>query len=127
SLRDRPQRFTLDLGRAVTPTRVELLLRTHQSPVFAPFTLETSEDGTDWTAVACPWRPADDLRAFAARPAATRIAVTCDFPLLRHLRIVQTPASFRLYWELAEIDVFLASPPPPYASRAAELPRDGGA
>jgi hypothetical protein len=107
ALRDRPQRFVLDLGRTVTPARVEVLLRTHQSPVFAPFTLETSPDGTTWTAVPCPWRPAADLRSFAARPADTRLAVTCDYPSLRHLRIVQAPARFRIYWELAEVDVLL--------------------
>ena len=120
ALRDRPQQFTLDLGRTITPARVEMLLRTHQSPIFAPFTLETSEDGTTWSPVACPWRPATDLRAFATRPVDTRLAVTCDFPPLRHLRIVQSPASFRIYWELADVDVFLTAPSPP-------LPGDGGA
>jgi hypothetical protein len=107
ALRDRPQQYTLDLGRTVTPARVEVLLRAHQSPVFAPFRLEASADGTTWTAVPCPWRPAADLRTFAARPADTPLAVACAYPALRHLRIVQAPASFRIYWEIAEVDVYL--------------------
>jgi hypothetical protein len=118
-LRDRPQRFTLDLGRTVTPARVEMLLRTHQSPIFAPFTLETSADGAAWTPVPCPWRPAADLKAFAARPADTALAVTCAFPPLSQLRIVQRPATFRIYWELAEIDVLVPAASGP-------LPGGGG-
>lgn len=107
SLDGRDESFFLDLGDTVIPARVEVLLHTHQSPVFAPFVLIVSTDGGLWTRIPCPWRPAAALMTYAARPVDTWLGVTCDFPPTRFVRLVQHPATLRVYWELAEIRVLV--------------------
>jgi hypothetical protein len=105
-LEGRSEIFTLDLGATVTPRRVEMLLRAHQTHVFAPFALAVSSDGSRWQRIRCPWRPAAALRDYAAHQAGTWIEVRCDFPATRYLRVEQDPADFRIYWELAEVRIF---------------------
>jgi hypothetical protein len=104
-LEGREESFTLDLGETVAPAGVEILLRAHQSPVFAPFLLAVSADGARWTRIACPWRPAATLLEYAERPADTWLETSCEVPPTRFLRVTQRPATLRVYWELAEIRV----------------------
>jgi hypothetical protein len=107
-LGDRPEYFVLDLGRTVDPARVEILLRAHQTPVFAPFVANVSTDGITFRPLACPWYPAAPLHAYAEEPARTWLELRCDVPPLRFLRVEQGPVRFRIYWELADIRVYTA-------------------
>lgn len=107
-LEGRPQHFVVDLGETVRPARVELLLRVHQTPIFMPFVLSVSTDGGTFQPLACSWHPVAPLRVYAAAPAATWLEAQCESPPARFLRLDQEPSSFRIYWELAEVRVFVA-------------------
>ncbi len=102
-LEDRPRHFTIDLGETVRPARVEVLLHVHQTPIFAPLVLSTSMDGATFERLDCAWHPAASLQLYATAPAATWLEARCAGSPARFLRLDQEPASFRIYWELAEL------------------------
>jgi hypothetical protein len=105
----RDQSLSIDFGATVEPVRVEILVITHQSPIFAPFALSVADEVGSWTRIDCPWEPVSTVAAFAADPAHTWLGVTCDFPPTTRLRLAQEPRQFRIYWELAEVRVFVAA------------------
>jgi hypothetical protein len=70
--------------------------------------LSVSTDGGTFQPLACSWHPVAPLRVYAAAPAATWLEAQCGSPPARFLRLDQEPSSFRIYWELAEVRVFVA-------------------